>query len=348
MKVLYLLPSLEYNSAASQICALAPRLTRTVDLQICALKRLGPCANELDDILVHCLNATQAFPIAPLLRLRRLLHEFNPDRIHIWRAAALRLFALIGRRYLSRIIVSQLLPTNRAVPRLGKLDNWLVQRADKVIAESGAEADRLKRLGIAANKIAVIPPGVAIPVTPPAVTGESRSIICLGALERHKGYEDALWAHDLLAFPHQDSEIRFIGAGPHRQKLLSFARSRFHPQRIRFLGNEPRAEQHLANALACFVPSLTPTGAQTVRAALAAGCPVAAADWPELRELISDGENGYLYPPGDHTALARRARPLFLEPSLRQSMGKKAQQFARTRLEVTQWVGQIEKLYAGA
>src|SRR6266481_3222104 len=106
MKVLQLLPSLDYNTAASQVRSLAP-----------------------------------------LLRLRRLLHDFHPDRIHVWRAAALRPFALVGRRYLPRVVVSQLLPTNTARPRFGKFDRWLLQRVDKVIAESAAEADRLKHLG---------------------------------------------------------------------------------------------------------------------------------------------------------------------------------------------------------
>ncbi|MBI3410572.1 MAG: glycosyltransferase family 4 protein [Planctomycetes bacterium] len=348
MKVLHLLPSLDYNSAARQVRSLAPALAPKVDLRICALKRLGPWANDFGGIPIQCLNATQALPIAPLLRLRSLLREFNPDRIHVWRAAALRPFAVMGRRYLPRVVVSQPLPTNTARPRLGKLDQWLLRRVDKVIAASAAEADRLKHLGTAGNKIDMIPPGVVVAATPPTTTGDPRSVVCLGALERHKGYEDALWAHDLLAFPHNDTEIRFIGAGPHRQRLLSFADSRFHPQRIQFLGNQPRAEEHLANALACWVPSLTPTGAQTVREALAAGCPVVAADWPELRELIADGENGYLFSPSDRAALARLSRPLLLDRGLRATMGQKAHQLARRRLDMTQWVQRIEKLYAGS
>jgi phosphatidylinositol alpha 1,6-mannosyltransferase len=55
--------------------------------------------------------------------------------------------------------------------------------------------------------------------------------------------------------------------------------------------------------------------------ALAAGIPVVAADAMALPHLVRPGETGWLYPPGDITALADRLRRLLVDPSARVRMG---------------------------
>ena len=59
--------------------------------------------------------------------------------------------------------------------------------------------------------------------------------------------------------------------------------------------------------------------------AMAAGCPVVAADRPGLREIIEDGRTGFVVPPGDKVALCKRTRSLFLDGPLARQMGEAAQ-----------------------
>src|SRR5438477_8184374 len=97
MKVLHVVPSLGYNSAARQIQLLGPHLARKLTLEVCALEGRGPWTVDLEaaGIRVHCLEWRRPLDPLPLWRLRRLLRDFNPDRIHVWRLAALRPFVLL-------------------------------------------------------------------------------------------------------------------------------------------------------------------------------------------------------------------------------------------------------------
>ena len=55
--------------------------------------------------------------------------------------------------------------------------------------------------------------------------------------------------------------------------------------------------------------------------ALACGVPLVTADSPAARELLSDGENALLVPPGDPAALAEALRRLAGDPALARRLG---------------------------
>jgi phosphatidylinositol alpha-mannosyltransferase len=63
--------------------------------------------------------------------------------------------------------------------------------------------------------------------------------------------------------------------------------------------------------------------------AFAAGTPVVASDIAGYRDVVSDGSDGVLVPPGDATALAAALRDLALQPSRRAALGARAAQTAQ-------------------
>jgi glycosyltransferase involved in cell wall biosynthesis len=65
--------------------------------------------------------------------------------------------------------------------------------------------------------------------------------------------------------------------------------------------------------------------------AAAAGRPIVASDVPGCREVVEDGVNGLLVPPGDPAALARALAMLASDPALRQQMGAAGRNIAVTR-----------------
>lgn len=68
--------------------------------------------------------------------------------------------------------------------------------------------------------------------------------------------------------------------------------------------------------------------------ALAAGCCVVATSLPQARALITHGENGFLFPPGDVEALRAVLEPLLADPALVTRVGERAARFAREHLSV--------------
>ncbi len=77
----------------------------------------------------------------------------------------------------------------------------------------------------------------------------------------------------------------------------------------------------------------------------AAGLPVVATATAGARDIIRDGETGYLAPIEDAPALAARARELLADPERRATMGAAARKFIRDQFDpgrsydavVSQW-----------
>ena len=78
--------------------------------------------------------------------------------------------------------------------------------------------------------------------------------------------------------------------------------------------------------------------------AMAKGKPVIATDLGESQELISDGIDGYLVPPGDVTALGRRIARLLSDTEARERMGRAARATA-ARHSVEAYARSLEQLY---
>src|SRR4051794_12025429 len=162
-KVLYVIPSLDYGGAARQLGLLAAGLPRDrFEPRVCVLGRDGPLGTPLRaaGVPVEVLGWTRSFDPRPPWRLRQILRDFRPDVLHLWTPAAVRAAALSGGLKKSRPLVSAPLTLENGLPRPRDLDLWLVRRAGRLAVYSHAEAERCRRFGFPAEKVAVVPPGV--------------------------------------------------------------------------------------------------------------------------------------------------------------------------------------------
>jgi glycosyltransferase involved in cell wall biosynthesis len=357
MKLLYLLTSLDYNGASRQVRMLGQAFAGTCELRVCVLQTEGAWAAPLRTagIPVESLEWSRPLDPLPLWRLHRLLREFEPDCIHVWRWPALRSLALAGRKYLSRCIVSQFVRCKRRERELNKLDCWLLQQVNIIIASSSREAETLARLGYDTRKVQMIRPAVESHAPNRRLEsaafargsdGNCRRIVCVGNMEAHKGFRQACQAADFLSYPFADLQLSLIGSGPYLPSLQRFQRSVFHRDRIRFLGARPDAAECLAEADVCWVPSLTATGCQVALEAMAAARPVIAPDLAPFREIIEDGVTGLLIPPGDLMALIRRTRELFVNPNLARQLGEAARTRVKKNFPAVDFIDKFRALYS--
>ena len=132
------------------------------------------------------------------------------------------------------------------------------------------------------------------------------------------------------------------GAGPRRPALQEMV-DRLAIRNAHLLGNQIVTTEVLAAGDVCWVPTRIDRGRQAALEAMAMGRAVVASDVPCLRELIRDGETGYLVPPGDPVAIARRTRALLRDPELCTRVGFAAQKEVRARFGLprvaTRWHG---------
>jgi glycosyltransferase involved in cell wall biosynthesis len=148
------------------------------------------------------------------------------------------------------------------------------------------------------------------------------TILCIGPLERCKGFRDAIWVLDILRFLHNDLQLAFVGSGTDRDAIERFAHDARVADRVRFLGERTDVPALLAQAELVWAPTHAAGGINAVLEAMAAGRPVVASDLPEIAAIVASGETGFLVPPGDQAALARQTRLLLDDADLRRKMGE--------------------------
>ena len=117
-------------------------------------------------------------------------------------------------------------------------------------------------------------------------------------------------------------ELVLAGDGPERARLQELARG----LPVRFLGPQPRETvfELLAAADAVLLTSGWENFPHAVVEGLAAGTPVIATDVGGVREIVEDGVNGLLVPPGDAGALAAAIRRFLGDDTLRERMSAAA------------------------
>jgi glycosyltransferase involved in cell wall biosynthesis len=350
-KVFIVIPSLEYCFAARQVTLLAMGLPRErFDVQVGVLGTSSPWAEDLRQagITVEAFGKRRPLDVAPFRVLRRWLAQGRPEVIHVWGQAALRAVALCGGRGLRPLVVSRLLPPGKP---LRALDGWLLRRVGHVLALGAAEAQRYGSAGVAPERIHVVAPGMPLAeetsgdVSNPGLPPEARVMLGIGPIEPHKGFRDAVWTLDILAYLYPQLHLVLIGHGSHRPAIEDFARAIQVMQQLHFLGPCADLTPWLQRAEMVWAPGLRPGSVGAVLECMAAGKPVIASNLPDLAELVVEGVTGYLMPPGDKASLARRARSLLEDPERRRQFGAAARQRVAEHFSVAALVNTTAHFY---
>ena len=172
----------------------------------------------------------------------------------------------------------------------------------------------------------VIRCGVAVPDVPvPARFGPPLTLLGLGRLVPKKGFDVLIQACRILADEGIALECTIAGDGPEMQQLKNLAAG----LPVNFPGAVANRDvPGLLKVTDIFVLpcQICADGDRdgipvVLMEAMAEGICAVSGDLPTIRELIRDGENGMLSPPGDPRALADRLRALACDPSLRQTFG---------------------------
>ena len=197
----------------------------------------------------------------------------------------------------------------------------LVAQADAVIAPSGFLRDRLVDWGLSPARITLI--GNAVPDAPRMIAPlreRPNRFAFLGTIARHKGVLTLLDAAAELRG--QDIHLALRGGlnwpAPEFRDAFAAALAAAAPV-ARHLGRYDRADVPAAMAAADWIvtPSLWWENAPLViLEARRAGRPVIASDIGGMREMVRDGVDGLLVPPGDTRALAEAMARAGADPAL--------------------------------
>jgi glycosyltransferase involved in cell wall biosynthesis len=135
-------------------------------------------------------------------------------------------------------------------------------------------------------------------------------------------------ARDPVARARPDVHLALAGDGPDRAALERRVRELDLASRVTFLGYRSQAGvRDLLGQADVFVLASLAEGAPVVlMEAMAAGVPVVATRVAGIPELVEDGADGLLVPPGDAAALAAAVGRLIDDPALRASFARRGRE----------------------
>ncbi|GAB3543839.1 glycosyltransferase involved in cell wall biosynthesis [Actinopolyspora lacussalsi] len=305
MRVLHVITGLGIGGAELQLYELVRRSRH--ECEVVTLYNAGEVANMISGagIPVHDLGMTSNTELGALFRLRSLMRSGGFDAVHthlyrscVYGRTAARLAGVpvvvasehsIGETHLERRRMS-------AGVRLLYLGSDLF--SDTTIAVSDTVATRLRRWGLPARKVRVIPNGVDFDRVAFDPDARARTRNELGLSERHRvvgvlGRLDPNKRFDLLiesATPllDEDTRLLLVGDGPDRQRLEELAEANGVSDKVIFAGKRSDVASVLS-ALDLFVAcSKQETFGLSVLEALANGLVVLYTTCPALDGVSTD------------------------------------------------------------
>jgi 1,2-diacylglycerol 3-alpha-glucosyltransferase len=303
-----------------------------------------------------------------------LVAKFRPDVVHVQshfilsralaRAAHLDRIPVVGTNH---FVPNNILPhapgillrfgaTRRSIQRLlwRHLITFL-ERLDGVTVPSHAAGALLRAHGLKAP-IHVISNGVDLSRFHPG-GGRDRParpwpapkliVLYVGRLDRDKGLPTLVEAMSSVV-AQRPADLVLCGRGRSASQLRRQSRALGIAASVHFPGHvtDDRLPD-LYRAAAVFVmPSTNELQSMATLEAMASGLPVVAAEALALPELVRDGDNGFLVPPGQPHVLADRLGRLLADPAERARMGS-ASRWAAQGHRLDRTLAAFERVYHG-
>jgi len=263
---------------------------------------------------IKVLNACDLISILKIIRLA------SKEKIDI-------ILANLGKEYWPAALAAKLLGKKivfirHQTDRIRRTTRWLVNNhVGRIVAVSGAVRNALLGSGIRRDKIALVPNSISLAKFDPSridrerirkelgVVGNDLLVGTIGKLNKGKGVYELLEAAAAIASEGRPIKLIFVGDGPEKEGLVNGAEKLGIRDRAIFTGIR-RDVERLYAAMDVFVLPSTCDEAfgMVIIEAMAMGKPVIGTEVGGIPELISDGKNGLLVPPGDAKALSAAIR----------------------------------------
>ena len=320
--ILFVLADLEVGGAQRVILTVIRHLDRQrfVPHLVIAGKQ-GPLRREIpDNIPVHDLKVSRVRYALPALL--RLCWSLKPDRV-VSTLGHLNLLLLASKGFFPKGTSLTVREANTASIRLQYTEfpgiyRWLYRMlyplADTVVCNSQYMShDLVEHFSLKPDLIRIIPNPVDVERIKRRL-GENSSpivkrrcdIVAVGRLSYQKGFDLLLRAFHRALKDTAGLHLTIVGDGPEEKKLRRLADELFIADSVDFAGHKDNPFPYMAAADFVVLSSRWEGSPNTVLESLVCGTPVLAFDCPGgTREILRDGENGWLVAPADWETMGR-------------------------------------------
>jgi glycosyltransferase involved in cell wall biosynthesis len=352
-RLAYVIGHLKVGGAQRHLYEVLRRLDRSrFTPRVYCLKRRGQIVQSLERLGVEVTDLEIGDSLSTpksLLRLLEFAQHLRKEGIsllHCYLPRASFFGAIAGR--IARVPVVVI--SKRSLEPSTKIIRWADRWADAVLANSqqvwrhAVEVEKCRP-----DKLRLLVNGIDIErYRSTSFNGFSRQGPVVGTvlrLEPIKGPEVFIEAAKRIVDEMPETRFMIIGDGSMRASLERLSRSLRVADRVEYLGERDDVEVILPTLSIFILPSLVEGMSMALLEAMAAARPIVATAVGGNLDLIRDGQNGLLIPPGDPEAMARAALQLIRNPEWAERLGQAARAVVVNDHSADRMVRRLEKIY---
>jgi len=360
IRVLYVVGNFVAGGAERHLLELWRRLDPgRFEVQIACFRREGQFLPEVEALGLPLLELGvgrriyDPSGVRGFVRLLRRARSFRPHVIHGYLFGPNLFAALAGRLAgVPVVVVAKRNVDAFETPRQVAMQRLAHRLATHVTAVSAAVADTVVALGVPRSRITVIENGVDAARFGGAAADRSglglngRPVIgSVGCLAARKDYATLLMALDELKRRGIAFQAMLVGDGPERAALEARSRALGLEPLVRFMGERPDVER-LLPAMDVFVLSSREEGIpNALLEAMAAGRPAVVTDVGGNREVLTDGDTGWIVPAASPLPLADALETALTDPDEARRRGERARRVTLERRSIDAMARRHEDYY---
>lgn len=372
IRVLHLVSTFALKTDTKWLVQLADHLERDrIDLSVACFYEGGPVQDALRQRGIHTANleVPSTFDPRAIIRAARFIaaggrlagapaRPFDVVHTHLLRAD------LFGGAAARRASVPAIVSTAYALSAYRRqrrrladpiLDALCRQWPTTLVAVCDAVRDDCRRRGWSPERVHTIHTGV----DPPKTIDERRVtefrgqwspdgrpvVLTIARLSHEKGVEVLVDAAALLRQSHGPLRVVVLGEGPRRAALERRIERLGLGEVVRLAGFSPHVWEALSAADVFCLPSHSEGLPNALLEAMAVGRPIVATDVGGVPEVVAQGVDGLLTPPGDSAAMAAAIGLLLTDRPLAQRLGAAARRTIERCFSAREAAGEYAALY---
>ncbi|NOZ64410.1 MAG: glycosyltransferase [Caldiserica bacterium] len=352
IRILYVIPKMEVGGTERHLYNLLHGLdkSRFLPRVICTWKlgRIGRKLRE-EGYTIEKLGFHKGYDPRIALKLGRIMAEWKPHILHTY-LFGFHLLPGIPARWRK---VPLTISSRREIGEWKKFYHWWITRAGNwftdytVACSQEVKRYTIKKEGLPEERIEVIYNGINLEdFSFQALSNKRKKKVgVIANFYPEKGQRFFLEAvpHIKREFP--ETEFILAGEGEKRKAMENLCKEMGIDGMVKFLGLCEDIPAILSSLQVLVIPSVREGLPNVLLEALSTGTPVVATRVGGIPEVIRQGEEGILIPPGDPMSIKQAVCFLLSHPEKAREMGRKGRKLAENRFSLQRMLQDYEGMY---
>ncbi len=359
IKVCYVLGTLEIGGTERQLLLLLKKIDREKFTPVLIALRGGRMKEEFEGI-VKVFVPGKKWKIDPfvLFKIARRLKREKPDILHTFMFTSNTWGRLAGILAGVPVIIA----SERSMDLWKRfyhfwVDRFFARHTKKIVCNSYQVRNRYEKiLGRYSDRLSVVYNGLDTnlydsveykgeTVRGLGITGNEKVILTGGRLSPEKSLDTLISAVPEVLKKCVETRFVIAGEGREKDKLLELAKKLEVDKKIIFAGYRGDLPELIKISSIVVLPSLWEGMPNLLLEAMALKKPVVATDIGGSREIVKNGENGFLVPVRSPEKLAEKIVHLLRNEALCRDMGEKGYRMVKEIFSIELMVKEYEEIY---